>query len=76
MTTQREILALMPQSKDAAETITEIWRKLDRPDTHSGRVSISATLGKLADLGLVKRVSVQGPKGRPMWKYWLDPMHG
>ena len=69
---QREILAAIPKSRDEAASITEIWKS-----TRSyPRVSIVGDLTALAKAGTVKRFKVPGPKGREMWKYWLDPWHG
>jgi Fe2+ or Zn2+ uptake regulation protein len=68
---RRAVLAVVPQSKAAAKTITEIWKLA--PKTYD-RVSIATELTALADSGTVKRFKVDGPKGNPMWKYWLDPI--
>lgn len=69
---RRKILAAVPQSKDKAATVTEIWKA-------SGcypRVSIVGGLTALAKAGTVKRFKVPGTRGREMWKYWLDPWLG
>ncbi len=69
---QRAILAAVPQSKEKAATITEIWKATECYP----RVSITGDLTALAKRGVVKRFKTPGPKGREIWKYWLDPWHG
>ena len=70
---RRTFLALIPQSKEAAKTVTEIWR-LSPKDFD--RTLVSSELASLSKSGVIKRFKVDGPKGNQMWKYWLDPMHG
>lgn len=70
---RRALMRLIPHSKAAARTITEIWKLM--PKTYD-RVGTAHALAVLAEAGAIKRFKVDGPKGNPVWKYWLDPMHG
>lgn len=67
---QKELRAALPQTKETAASITELWEKLGKKYP---RICVRKDLTGLLKAGIVKRFEAPG-KTRPMGKYWLDPI--